>query len=266
MPQMNRMNDRHVLVTGGGGEIGQAVARRLADEGARIALLDIDDDKLASAAARLADTGADVTHHCCDVTNAQAVTDTIAAIEDAGGPLHALFNNAGYQGAFAPVHTYPTEDFARVLQINVTGAFHVLQAVSARMADANGGAIVNTASMAGVSGPPNMPAYAASKSAMIGLTMSAAKDLAPFGIRVNAVSPGFIGPGFMWERQVEMQAAAGSQYYPDNPDDVAQQMIASVPQRRYGQLEEIAGVVAFLLSDDASYMTGTNLPISGGGQ
>jgi NAD(P)-dependent dehydrogenase (short-subunit alcohol dehydrogenase family) len=118
--------------------------------------------------------------------------------------------------------------------------------------------------MAGVSGAPNMPAYSASKAAVIGLTKSAAKDLAPRGIRVNAVSPAFIGPGRMWETQVAQQAAAGSQYYATDPERVAAQMIEMVPLRRYGSVREVATVVAFLLSDDASYVNGVNLEVSGG--
>jgi NAD(P)-dependent dehydrogenase (short-subunit alcohol dehydrogenase family) len=127
-----------------------------------------------------------------------------------------------------------------------------------------GGSIVNIASMAGVSGAPNMPAYSASKAAVVGLTKATAKDLAPHGIRVNAVSPAFIGPGRMWETQVAQQAAAGSQYYAADPDAVAAQMIGMVPLRRYGSVHEVAKVVAFLLSDDASYVTGANLEVSGG--
>ena len=124
--------------------------------------------------------------------------------------------------------------------------------------------VVIIASMAGVSGAPTMPAYAASMAAVIGLTKAAAKDLAPHGIRVNAVSPAFVGPGRMWDTQVARQAAAGSQYYATDPDLVAAQMIGMVPLRRYGSPHEIANVVAFLLSDDASYMTGVNLEVSGG--
>jgi NAD(P)-dependent dehydrogenase (short-subunit alcohol dehydrogenase family) len=126
------------------------------------------------------------------------------------------------------------------------------------------GAIVSSASMAGVTGAPNMTAYSASKAAIIGLTKSAARDLAPVGIRVNAVSPAFIGPGRMWENQVASQAAARSPYFADDPSDVARQMIGMVPLGRYGSTEEVASVVAFLLSDDASYLTGINVEISGG--
>lgn len=109
-----------------------------------------------------------------------------------------------------------------------------------------------------------MAAYSASKAAVIGLTLSAAKDLAPLGIRVNTISPAFIGPGAMWDRQVELQASTPSPYFPDDPAEVARQMIGMVPLRRYGSVEEVAAVAAFLLSDDASYVTGTNTEISGG--
>ena len=132
------------------------------------------------------------------------------------------------------------------------------------MSAGEGGAIVCTASMAGVTGAPNMPVYSATKAAVIGLVKSAAKDLAPFGVRVNAISPAFIGPGRMWDSQVAKQAAAGSQYYPDDPDAVARQMIGSIPLRRYGSVDEVARVVGFLLSDDASYVTGSNIEIGGG--
>ena len=193
-----------------------------------------------------------------DVTDDAAVT---SAVERAG-PLQGLVNNAGYQGEFTPVDRYPLDDARRVLEVNVLGAMSVLSATARVM---EGGAIVNVASMAGVSGAPNMPAYSASKAAVIGLTKAAAKDLAPRGIRVNAVSPAFVGPGRMWETQVARQAEAGSQYYASEPEAVAAQMIGMVPLRRYGSPSEVASVVAFLLSDDASYVTGVNIEIAGGG-
>jgi NAD(P)-dependent dehydrogenase (short-subunit alcohol dehydrogenase family) len=166
---------------------------------------------------------------------------------------------------FAPVDRYPLDDARHVIGVNVLGVMTVLAAVTRSMiAGGDGGSVVNIASMAGVSGAPNMPAYSASKAAVIGLTKAAAKDLAPAGIRVNAVSPAFIGPGRMWEMQVAQQAAAGSQYYSTDPATVAAQMIDLVPLRRYGAAEEVATAVAFLLSDEASYVTGVNLEVSGG--
>ena len=243
-----------VLVTGAAGDIGTAIAEVLAQRGHGLALADHPDvaERLDELCRRL---GAECVTF--DVTDEAAVT---AAVERLG-PLGGLVNNAGYQGVFTPVDRYPLEDARRVVEVNVLGAMTVLAAVSRAMV---GGAIVNIASMAGVSGAPNMPAYSASKAAVIGLTKSAAKDLAPKGIRVNAVSPAFIGPGRMWETQVERQAAAGSQYYPTDPDAVAEQMIGMVPLRRYGSVHEVATVVAFLLSDDASYLTGVNVEVSGG--
>jgi NAD(P)-dependent dehydrogenase (short-subunit alcohol dehydrogenase family) len=264
MSDGGRFEGQTVLVTGGGGDIGLATARRLAEEGAGVALLDADGDKLEKARQSLADTGARTEVYRCDVTDYAAVRDTVQRVVGDFGSLELLFNNAGYQGAFKPVHEYPEDDYDKVLRVNVLGAFHILKAVSAHMVERRFGRIVNTASMAGVEGPPNMAAYGASKFAVVGLTETASKDLAPYDIRVNAISPAFMGPGYMWDRQVQLQAEAGSQYFSSDPKEVAKQMIGSVPMRRYGNITEITGVVAFLMSDDASYMTGVSIPISGG--
>ena len=109
-----------------------------------------------------------------------------------------------------------------------------------------------------------MAAYSASKAAVIALTKTAAKDLAAQSIRVNSVSPAFIGPGVMWDRQVALQAQTPSQYFADDPQMVAAQMLASIPMRRYGSLDEVASAVLFLLSDEASYITAFDIEVSGG--
>ncbi len=256
---------RTVLVTGAAGDIGRATGVRLASAGARVVLADIADNVEATAAqCAEANTAATPTTVRFDVTNELDVQRAFEDLEAQGIVADLLFNNAGYQGRFANVADSDTSDFRRVLDINVIGVFTVLQCFARGLISAERpGAIVNTASMA-KGGPPNMAAYSASKAAVVALTRTAAKDLAHESIRVNSVSPAYIGPGQMWDRQVELQAATPSQYFSDRPEEVAAQMISSVPLRRYGSLDEVASVVQFLLSDDASYITGFDIEISGG--
>lgn len=259
------------LVTGAAGDIGRAVAIRLVSEGTSVVAVD-----LPTASQRLDETvrlclenapnaGMTVSSAHFDVTNEAEVESTVNHITQDHGPIDLLFNNAGYQGEFANTIDSSFAEFGRVLSINVTGVFAVLRAFARELrASGKPGAVLNTASMAGVGGAPNMAAYSASKGAVIALTKSAAKDLAPFGIRVNSISPAFIGPGAMWDNQVRRQAEVPSIYYADSDDAVAQQMISQVPLRRYGSLEEVAAGATFLLSNDASYLTGVNLEIAGG--
>lgn len=259
---------RVALVTGAAGDIGRAIAVRMATDGAVVVASDLE-----RAAAGLEATehaclaaGADVVHsYALDVTDAAAVDTAVQKLKAEVGLPDTIVTSAGYQGAFATTAAYPVKDLRTVLEVNVIGTFTVIRACTeALIAAGRPGAVVTLSSMAGVSGAPNMVGYAASKAAVLGLTRSAAKDLAQHNIRVNAVSPAFIGPGAMWDRQVELQAQTPSPYYADSLEEVTAQMIGQVPLRRYGTVEEVAAVVAFLLSDDASYLTGTNTEISGG--
>jgi NAD(P)-dependent dehydrogenase (short-subunit alcohol dehydrogenase family) len=255
------------VVTGGAGDIGATAAKHLASLGARLAVVDIKSDKATAVAKEIAGAGGEAEAFACDVTDEASVIAMRDAVVERFGRIDYLFNNAGYQGLFTQIDKYPSDDFQAVINVNVVGVFHVLKACSQQMiaqAESGSGAIVNTASMAGVRCPPNMIGYTASKAAVVGITVNAALDLAPYSIRVNAISPAFMGPGMMWDRQVELQAQAGSQYYDADPKVVAEQMVGQVPLRRVGSMEEIAQVVAFLLSDQASYLTGVNVPISGG--
>jgi 2-dehydro-3-deoxy-L-rhamnonate dehydrogenase (NAD+) len=257
-----------ILITGGAGDIGRATAYRFAANGAGVVLVDLNQAKLADAAQELANFAVPVVTLRCDVTSSsdvnQAFAEAAAQLKQGDRQINYVFNNAGYQGVFAPTDEYPEDDFQKVMEINVLGVFHVLKAAARQMRQTGGGAIVNMASHAGVSGPPNMLAYGTSKFAVVGMTETAARDLAPYGIRVNSLSPALIGPGMMWTRQTELQAAVGSQYFDADPKIVEQQMIGSVPLRRLGRLEEVANGVAFLMSDESSYITGFNLEVTGG--
>jgi 2-dehydro-3-deoxy-L-rhamnonate dehydrogenase (NAD+) len=252
-----------ILITGGAGDIGRATAHRFAASGANIALLDLNAEKMAEVETELKIYRTKVIALPCDVTKVEQVQQAFSTAVERLGTLDYVFNNAGYQGVFTQTDKYPEDDFQKVIDINVVGVYRVLK-VAAQFLKTGGGVIINTASYAGVVSPPNMLAYGASKFAVIGMTQTAAKDLAPYNIRVNAISPALIGPGFMWTRQTELQAATCSQYFDANPKVVEQQMIASVPMRRLGRLEEVANGVAFLVSQEASYITGFNLEITGG--
>eukprot|EP00405_Crypthecodinium_cohnii_P015770 CAMPEP_0206445350 /NCGR_PEP_ID=MMETSP0324_2-20121206/15456_1 /ASSEMBLY_ACC=CAM_ASM_000836 /TAXON_ID=2866 /ORGANISM="Crypthecodinium cohnii, Strain Seligo" /LENGTH=285 /DNA_ID=CAMNT_0053913549 /DNA_START=158 /DNA_END=1015 /DNA_ORIENTATION=+ len=268
----NRFEGKVVLVTGAAGNFGSVAAKMLAAEGAKVALTDIQLDKAQMVAESVAqDYGVEAKAYQVDVTNEEAVREMVDQVKSDFGRIDHLFNNAGYQGLFQSVDQYSVEDFERVLKINVSGVFAMLKYVSQVMVQQKSGSIVNTASCAGLGCPTMMPAYGTSKAAVMHLTKISAVDLAPSNIRVNSVSPAFIGPedGFMWRRQVELQAEANptdapEYYFSNDAETVAQQMLGSVPMRRLGKVEEVIQTVMFLLSEESSYITGIDINVSGG--
>ena len=256
--QRRRFEGKTIVITGGGGTFGRVGARYFAERGAKVVLVDVNQAALDS----VANDVNGITTCACDVRDAEQVQ----AVVDAAGPIHLLWNNAGYQGAMKPLLEYPADDVQLVMDINVVGAFRVLQACARNMAKHGGGAIVQTGSVAGLRGTPTMGAYVSSKAAIHGLTMTASKDLAPHRIRVNTVMPALIGPssGFMWKRQNELHAASGSPYFDRDPAVVAAKKIGGVPLKRLGEVEEVVEAVAFLFSDESAYITGTSLVVAGG--
>jgi NAD(P)-dependent dehydrogenase (short-subunit alcohol dehydrogenase family) len=258
---------RYALVTGAAGDLGRAICVSLAADGWSLFIADHPAQArgLEATSDDCAAAGVAVVPVTFDVTDRDAVADSVGALAERHDTPAAVVANAGIQGEFGPVQAYDVDVARRVLDVNVIGAFNTVAVTAALMIRAEtGGAIVATASMAGVNGAPNMPAYAASKAAVIGLVKAASRDLAPHGIRVNAVSPAFIGPGAMWDNQVAQQAAVGSQYFASEPEEVAQQMIEAIPLRRYGSPSEVAEVVCFLADERSSYLTGVNIEIAGG--
>lgn len=266
----SRFQGKTIVVTGAGGNFGREGCLYFAQRGAKVAAMDKNMPALEETAKYVKGKvpNCDFFHKDCDVTDASDVQAAVDAVAQNFGSIDLLWNNAGYQGQIKPTLEYDPADFALVMNINVTGMFLVLQAVAKQMV-AQGKkdtdySIVNTSSVAGLRGTPAMVAYASSKAAVLAMTVSTSKDLAPNGIRVNAVSPALIGPGFMWDRQNEMHAKSGSPYFATDPDTVAKNKVAGVPMKRLGSIQEVIQSVAFLLSEDASYTTGTNLVVDGG--
>lgn len=283
-----RFAGKTIVITGAGGNFGRDGCLYFASRGANVGALDLNENTLKETVSfvstklnfenekRKSEGKAEkevIIGISCDVTKIESVEKALDDIMSTFGKIDLLWNNAGYQGQIKPTLEYDPIDFSRVMEINVTGMFIVLQSTAKRMVATQNNevpperskfSIVNTASVAGLRGTPAMIAYSSSKAAVLSMTICAAKDLAPYGIRVNAVSPALIGPGYMWTRQNELHAASGSPYYATDPETVAKNKVNGVPMKRLGSVEEVLQSVAFLLSDDSSYTTATNLVIDGG--
>ena len=244
--------DQVALVTGAGGGIGRATALAFAREGARVVASDVEGAGGEETARLVREAGGDAVHFACDVTRPGEVNGLVQAAVDAFGRLDCAHNNAGIEGAYGRTADCDEENFDRTCAVNLKGVYLCLKAEIAHMLrQEGGGAIVNTASVAGVEGAKNLPAYVASKHGVVGLTRTAALEYATRGIRVNAVCPGPIRTR-MLEALME-----------ENPR-MEPAMIAAVPMRRLGKPEEIAEAVVWLCSDRASFVTGQGIVVDGG--
>lgn len=252
---MKRFEGKVVMVTGGGGAIGAVAARRFADEGAKVAIVDRDETRAAAVADTLTADSATARPIVADVGSEEAVEDAVAETVSLLGGLDVLFNNAGVSGPVAPTHDLPVADWDETVRINLRGIFLVQRfALRAMIASSTPGAIVNmSSSMAGFDVLAGGSAYAATKHAVLGLTRVAALDAAPYGIRVNAVCPGVIETKLGVPAEDDTQYTAGIARFADR-----------IPLRRIGQPEDVAAVVAFLASDDAAHVTGAGWLIDGG--
>lgn len=253
---MARFEGKVAVITGAAGGIGRAAAKRFASEGAKVVAVDIKGSDLDGALALVNDAGSEGIAVEADVSQSAQVEAYVQAARAKYGRIDAFFNNAGIEGWVGPSIEYPEDIFDKVLAVNVKGVWLGMKYVVPLMRQNGGGAIVNTASVAGLGGTPTIIAYGASKHAVVGLTRSAALEFAPDKIRTNAVCPSPIETRMMRSLERGMNA--------DQPEMVRQNIASNIPLGRYGEPEEVAAFVAFLCSDDASFINGGIFPIDGG--
>jgi 3-oxoacyl-[acyl-carrier protein] reductase len=243
---MGLLEGRAAVVTGAAQGIGLAIARRLADEGARIVIGDIDSAAAASAAASLGGPGRALGVRC-DVTSPDEVEALIQRCADGFGSLDVMVNNAGITRD-ATMRKMTVDEFDAVVAVHLRGAWLGTRAASLVMREQKRGAIVNISSISGKVGMVGQTNYSAAKAGIVGLTKAAAKELAHLGVRVNAVQPGLIATAMTEALR----------------PDVWESKLAEIPMGRAGRPEEVADVVLFLASDLSAYMTGTVLEVTGG--
>jgi 2-hydroxycyclohexanecarboxyl-CoA dehydrogenase len=234
-----RLSAKTAVVTGGASGIGKAVAERLRGDGYRVAVIDLN-------------TTDDGTGYVADVTDRAQVDAALASIRDTFGPILVLVNAAGVEG-FKRFIDMGFDDWSRVINVNLNGVFHTIQAVLPDMVEAGWGRIVNISSSSTHSGQPFMAHYVAAKSAVNGLTKSLALEYGPSGITVNAVPPGFVDTPML--RSAEERHLLGG---------TVEDHIARTPVRRVGRPEDIAAACAFFASEEAGYITGQILGVNGG--
>ena len=242
-----RLSGKVAIITGAGQGIGAATALKFAREGATVAVCDMNADAVSSVVEACREAGATCVGFTVNVTNRESVVDMVGKVLRQFGRIDVLVNNAGITRD-ARLQKMTLSQFDDVIDVNLRGVFHVAQAVADCMVEQKSGVILNASSVVGIHGNYGQTNYAAAKFGVIGFTKTWSRELGPKGVRVNAVAPGFIDTPIL----------------STVPDDVLTKMREQVPLRRLGKPEEIANVYAFLASDEASYINGAVIEVSGG--
>ncbi|HSA53224.1 MAG TPA: SDR family NAD(P)-dependent oxidoreductase [Yinghuangia sp.] len=243
---------RNAIVTGGASGIGLAIARRLAHDGANVGVFDLDADAAEAAAAQIRADGGSALAVGVDVAHRDQIDQGMDKVRAAFGPIGILVNNAGREG-FQPFLDITEDTWNHLLQVNLTGTFHCCQAALPDMIAARWGRIVNISSSSTHGGQPFMTHYVASKSGVVGLTKSLALEFGPKGVTVNTIPPGFIDTPMT--RRNEAKGLLGG---------TVDHHASLTPVRRAGLPEDIANATAFLVSDEAGYITGQIIGVNGG--
>lgn len=251
-----RFEGKVVIVTGAAGDIGRAATRRFASEGARVAAVDFDGERVSTLAAELQGEGLAVIGLEADVRREADVAAYVARACEAYGGVDVLFNNAGVEGEACDVADCDLEDFDWVMSVNVRGVLLGMKHAVPEMRRRGGGAIVNTASVAGLSGTPMLTSYCASKHAVIGLTRSVAMQQGPHNIRVNAVCPSAMTGRMMTSIENKM--------LPGDAGAVREAVLGTIPMGRYARPEDVASMVLHLCSDESGFLNGGAYPVDGG--
>lgn len=250
---MRRFDNRMVVVTGGGGGIGGATCRRFAQEGARVAVLDLDLEAAERTAAAIREAGGSAAAFRCDITDRASVDAAIAATESSLGPIDVLVNNAGWD-VFRPFTKTEPAQWEKLIAINLVGALHMHHAVLPGMAARKSGRIVNISSDAARVGSSGEAVYAACKGGIVAFSKTIAREHARHGITVNVVCPGPTDTALF----ADYKEGAG------NPEKLEEAFRRSIPLGRIGQPEDLPGAILFFASDDAAFVTGQVLSVSGG--
>jgi 2-hydroxycyclohexanecarboxyl-CoA dehydrogenase len=249
---MRGLKDRGVIVTGGANGIGAAIARRLAEEGCTVGIFDLDATAGETVAAEIKQNGGRASLHVLDISDHDAVARAVAAFEAANGPVSFLVNNAGWDRAANFLDTTP-EFWRKIIAINLEGPLNVSHIVLREMAARGFGRVVNIASDAGRVGSSGEAVYSACKGGIIALSKTLARELVGKGIILNTICPGPTDTAIL-------------RSFLEGPDGtrIAEGLKRAIPMRRLGVPEDYPGIVAFLLSDDAAYITGQTVSVSGG--
>ncbi len=250
---MRRFENKVVIVTGGGGGIGGATSRRFAGEGARVAVFDRNLDAAEAVAAQIGTIGETARAFACDITDRVSVDAAVAAAEAAFGPIDVLVNNAGWD-IFRPFTKTDPAEWEKLIAINLVGALHMHHAVLPGMAARRSGRIVNIASDAARVGSSGEAVYAACKGGIVAFSKTIAREHARHGITVNVVCPGPTDTALF----ADYKLGAG------NPEKLIEAFTRAIPLGRIGQPDDLPGAVLFFASDDAGYVTGQVLSVSGG--